>query len=256
MLRGLECPDTGQRWTRAEALSEALEKGTCCGLPPEVLLLAFDRHARRHPGAWDVATGALRRVVLEEIVPYYVNPRQLYPLVRGSLIHLGTEGIWYPEGTRVFREYKTTNFPIACRIDLYFPDSGLLVERKTTGGKLEDLPPAHVVQANIYALALEAEGLPVSRILLYYYGWWQIQVREAPRLPTDELHYMIEQSIAVLNRAFGERRVPPREWCNKDSCRYCAVRQLCRSLPEGWASWNDIERQGITLEGDIRWQVS
>ena len=254
MIKGIILAD-GTRLKREDAYALALQHGHVDGWPLEALVAVLERHPRRRPGAWDIASASYRRCVLEEITPHYDTLRNLYPLVRGRFLHKGAEGVVFPPNLlahkdRPLREFRPENPWVGCKIDLYYPATATLVERKTTGGRAEDIPlPTHIAQANIYAWAMRRAHWAVKRILIVYYTWWGVKTTECPVWPDDEVDMFVKSGVDIFNRAFYLRLVPPPTQCSLAACDHCPVKRECRAIarPE-WVSWDELPRHGFALE--------
>ena len=233
----------GRRLTFAEAIEECLERGSVDGWPLEAILALQRQWPKRHASPSDISSGAYRKVMLQEYVPYYVSLRGAYGLVRGIFLHWGAErglaDAELPEEAKLLTELRLTatlpcGLEVAGFVDAYSPSTLALFERKTASS-LKHVPlPSHVLQAQTYAWLLRENAYPVEAIYLVYYGWYAPRTIQLDVWGDERLIAELTPGALVLQRAISEHEIPPRSLCNKRLCRYCDVKPTCEELPDEW----------------------
>jgi hypothetical protein len=125
---------------------------------------------RAYISATMIASPCLRKVRLEQEVPYAASPLQLFPAVRGRLGHLLTEG--WPEPGAVYEVRFETRITLpngktvtlTGQIDKLSLAKGEITDFKTKERSLPAKPePAHIFQLNCYRY-------------LVYHGWPQEEI--------------------------------------------------------------------------------
>ena len=114
-------------------------------------------------------------------------------------------------------------------IDEYDPQTGVLLEKKTTRGGLPKQPHSHHVrQVEAYAVLLTKNGYPFTDAYIVYFDVGEGSLRVFPvefTRPIDLIALELEERKRVYEKALREETPPPREpgWI----CDYCPWVRQC-----------------------------
>lgn len=232
------------------------------GLPVEVLYRIYlNQISDPRPNGLTVTglLGCARRAFLQRTEPYYANPRFLFALFRGSMVHTileGTNVLWDPKRiiseVRYHREIPGTGITLSGKIDKYLIEEQRLDDYKTiddtkVAGLEHTLPEDYVRQTNIYRWLLEGNGLPVKSIRIifvsfkYVYttgeicllgaGWSKPRWARLPEVPMLRMS-AIEDLIVHRAKDITRKALPPPiEASGRWMCSSCSFKDKCQ--PEG-----------------------
>lgn len=246
--------DEGERLS----FEETWKRESFGGLPVEVLYRIYlTQSAESRPDGLTVTSllGCARKAYLQRTEPYYGNPRFLYALFRGTLIHEmleGTNSLWDPKRiiseVRFHREIPGTGIVLSGKIDKYLVQEQRLDDYKTIKDKkvpeLEKaIPEDYVRQANIYRWILDGNGYPVKSIKIIFvsfdfvYTTGEVCLIEPKwtkprwaRLPTVPMLRMSAIEDLLVHRAKDIVRntlPPPVEASNRWQCIGCPFKSHC-----------------------------
>ncbi len=248
MLIGLIRKD-GSLQTTDRVLNEAALFGEVDGYPLSVLAGMLNTYKTKGPSASQIASVTWRRAVLERIVDYYTYPESQLPLLRGSLVHKGLEGISLPSSVPSKREIRLRSYlphhksiMVSGQIDIYYPEQRRLEDYKTCTRIPESIKDDHLVQLAVYYWLLKWSGEEVERVAIDYIGWDVMQQIDIAEMPDGSIAKAIEhpyfQDMAmfetiiktgydVLEAGFNANVVPSMGQCNYNYCRYCPLKWAC-----------------------------
>lgn len=168
------------------SLDDTWKRESFAGLPVEILFrmhLSYIQEARPDGLTVTGLLGCARKSYLQRTREYYANPRFLYAMFRGTMIHQMLEGTnaLYDSGTMMYekryhRIIPGTTIDLSGKIDKYIFASRTLADYKTIADAkiprlARELPPDYIMQANIYKWILEGNGHKVDRIVIHFIGW-------------------------------------------------------------------------------------
>ncbi len=242
MLKGLICPD-GSRANWEKCLS--CNNPACYPLPIRKLIHKYN--AEQHK--WVSVTGllyCLRKTKFEHDLDYYDKQDNLFPLVRGSLVHemlsnINDGLVEYP----LEKDVPELNMKLYGTLDHY--SNGILEDYKTMSHdglimlSKKGLKPEYIWQVNIYKWMLQK---PVNEIRLIFISmkdvaisgqkfrtWYRGKEREydIPAVPiySDE---KIEAFLYDKLKMLSLDAPPPANPDNKWLCDRCPFREKCKSI--------------------------
>ena len=235
-----------------DALKEAALCGNVDGYPLAVLVLALRNRKQTTPTASQVASVSWRQQVLQNLIDYYAHLQDVYPLVRGTLIHSGFQAFKAPEGVELIRERrlrikipKYEDYVISGQVDLYYPDHRRLEDYKTCTVIPDLIKPDHIVQLAVYYWLLIWHNFHVDRVAINYVAWNTCCQLSQARLESKEVgevvgHRLFQDEQAfidqlvqgwdVLEAGFRNAEVPSTKECDLRYCRNCPVKWVCDVL--------------------------
>lgn len=246
MIAGLQDPFGGLH-DSMEILGVSDVVGHWNGYPHMMLakILAPYKTNRYRPSASIIAGGSWRRSVLERLLSYYPKMEQVYPMLRGTLVHAGLEAFSAPGVEKevfLHADIPGEDKVLTGKADVYVPRYKRLIDWKTASRIPTHIKPAHLFQLAIYAWLLRWMDHPVEAVAINYVGWKQATyvniskdgkpACEHPLLRDDA--YFIEQLMDgynILEQGFRNERLPSMSECNIKWCSYCAVKWACDQMP-------------------------
>lgn len=258
---GMICQD-GTLLKTEDALKEAIKNGHVDGYELSIVttMLAPGNHSDR-PSASVIAGGAWRRSVLEHVLDYYVVPDDQTAMLRGTIMHSGFERLKYPRGVRIEKERRlVAHLPgadkdktISGQLDVFYVDSGRLVDHKTTKSPPSIIREEHVYQLAVYVWLARWSGYTVKDAGINYVGWSGIQYVDSVEwdkriiraidhpLLSDETVFVqwVSYGYNVLSAGYcaskrGRHLVPSMRDCNTMWCASCPLKWACdRIAAEG-----------------------
>ena len=228
----------GDRVPWKEAVRRAREIGHLDGYSYETVYMMAKGSQRRDeliPVSMMFNRG-MRKSILERLIDHYTPLKSVYMLTRGTLIHASRETIVIPNDP-ILREIElTAKLPsglVVCgHPDKFNKTRCAVTDFKTTSSKSSSWPiTMHVGQISAYGWLLEKNGYIVRHLELDYLSWWGEQViRVTPWNRKGLLTYMERRGRAV-RAAFDHDVVPDERYCSDTLCRYCRLRDVCKSNP-------------------------
>lgn len=232
-----------------EALKEATREGNVDGYPLTILAQMLSGYTNKNPSASQIAGGAWRRTVLENLLDFYVYPDYCVAQLRGTLFHAGLASVKLPWNTSVLSEKRYT-FPLRTRkgatisgqIDVYYPQYHRLEDYKTCSEVPAVIKGEHLLQLAVYFWLLRWAGQTVESAVIDYISWndmRQVALAEMPNNTVapavqhpffqDEAAFTdeIDEGYGVLETGFKKCLVPSMRHCNRLWCRRCSVKWAC-----------------------------
>ena len=171
----------------------------------------------------------LRRAVLDLLLPRReITPEGLIRTWIGRKLHetsiLGKENEIELQWEGVFG-----------RVDEYDPETGILLEKKTTRSPPSEPREHHVTQVEYYKVLLENNGKPVSSAYIIYIdvGSAQVKVFPVELRPFEEVREEMLRKKEKVLECVKMKILPPREvgfWDMKSKrtyCSYCSYFSAC-----------------------------
>jgi hypothetical protein len=229
---------------RTTVLTQAYQNGHFEGYPFLALSQLMDDSHPRGPTASQIAGGSWRQVVLTGLLDYYLNPGDVMPMLRGSVMHLGLEAIM-PKGANIMKERRLegefAGRPISGQVDLYYPDYARLEDWKTCKTIPKVIKNSHLIQLAIYAWLLKLNGFPVESAAINYANWYEfasrgwteikgeaIPVADHPIFKEEaEFEKVFAPGWDVISKGFQEHIIPSTQHCVLSYCTYCPVKWAC-----------------------------
>jgi len=228
---------------------------------PLLNLMAKEINNNPHQGKYVSVTtiiGCLRNTYLSRIYDIFINPRNAWFTMRGTLIHSILEGNKEDKNFLIEKNLKINmdnNHPLYGRIDRYNINKRHLTDFKTVGDNglkfilQEGAKKDHIKQVNIYRYLLQKNGYPVDTISIIYMSmmdvvetgkkFFQIKKNEVieyniPNIelyPTESIKSFCEKRANLLYSAFETGLLPPppdketQKWLC--STKYCSTTDIC-----------------------------
>lgn len=185
-----------------------------------------------------------RRTILEYKFEYMQNPKNLWWLTRGTLIHNIVEQVKELDKeimTEIPIEIDRGDYILTCRVDMVNPRSHILTDFKTTNSMWKTFKDGfsplfrdyHQVNINRFYWNHTHPDIPIHKLELTYLDLKFHNTLQCPIATRDTVVKFIKKGLRVLRPTFEEGYLPPRRpdypnsfWC-KD---YCPVRGLCDSF--------------------------
>ncbi|MAG36647.1 MAG: hypothetical protein CL878_10470 [Dehalococcoidia bacterium] len=192
--------------------------------------------------------GCTRQTALEMLVDYTAYPHQLYPRLRGTLMHTGIEAQQGDdEGVIVERRFQRSPAPGVeltgqpDEIDLH---RQLIVDYKTVKAIPRSVREEHIWQLNLYRWLVAdgqdlATGEPVAHDIqqlgIVYLAPSEVHKRRVRLLDLEQVGRFAAKHGAAILQALDGEPLPPRAWDphTHPICRgWCSVRQQCLDAGE------------------------
>jgi len=251
--------EDGELIKTKDALQEALKKGHVDKYAYSVLcmLLRGGRHAT-NPSASAIAGGALRRTVLQNMLDYYIEPKDNIAMMRGTLIHRGMEKAIHPGVKALGEKYLKVALPgprkgrmLSGTLDRLYLEHGRLIDFKTCKYPPDVMYDSHLYQLATYGWLARWSGYELKDVAIVYIGWGDTKYVDVcgfngeliaaighPLLTNEKtflawLNYRWNTLyIGYRANADGKYLVPGREDCNTRWCQNCSVRWACDRIPD------------------------
>lgn len=201
--------------------------------------------------------GCMRQMYISRIFNVYVDPKNAWYTLRGSLIHSLLEYQGKNTDHLLVEEDFITEFEgceLGGRIDLYNKRTKHLTDFKTIGDNglhfvLNSAKTDHIRQVNLYRLLLEKNNFPVKSASIIYMTLKDVIETGKPSLvkyrgdnitrtpkpielyPLEDVEKFAEERTHILSEAFSIGKLPPipdkktQKWmCTKE---ICSVANVC-----------------------------
>lgn len=246
--------DTGKQVT----FEECWKLKHFAGLPVEALYRIYlSSTSESRPSGFSVTEllGCARKAHLKKKTEYYENPRFMYALFRGTMLHSileDTNRLYAPDAIisekRYHRRVPGTNVDLSGKIDKYVIDEQCLDDYKTIADdKVEDLvkklPEDYVKQTNIYAWILEGNGIPVKKIKIHFFswkycyttgekcligaGWFKPKWENIPSVPLLKMSQVEDFLVHRVKDVTRTEMPPPIGHDDRWMCQGCAFKERC-----------------------------
>lgn len=239
----------------ADALKEAIEKGHVDGYELSILTTMLEPGNRSdRPTASTIAGGAWRRSILEHILNYFVTPADQAAMLRGTIMHSGFERLQYPSGVKLEKERRlVAQLPgahkdrtISGQLDVFYIESGRLVDHKTTKSPPNVIRREHIYQLAVYVWLARWSGYTVKEAGINYVGWddiryvdvadfdgRQVKAIDHPLLADEAVFVQwVSYGYNILSSGYqkskrGQYLIPSMRDCNTTWCANCPVKWAC-----------------------------
>ena len=192
--------------------------------------------------------GCTRQTALELLVDYTAYPHQLYPRLRGALMHAGIEAQQGDdEGVLAERRFRRSAAPgveLSGQPDEIDLHRRLIVDYKTVKALPSKVREEHVWQLNLYRWLVqdgqdfvtgEHVAYDIQQLGIVYLAPNEVYKRRVRLLDLAQVErFVAERGSAILQALDGEA-LPPRAWDphSHPICRgWCPVRQQCLDAGE------------------------
>ncbi|MDE2993033.1 MAG: PD-(D/E)XK nuclease family protein [Chloroflexota bacterium] len=206
-------------------------------------------------------TGCTRQSALELLVDYTAYPHQLYPRLRGALMHAGIEAQQGDDediiAERRFQRSATPEVVLTGQPDEIDLRRQLIVDYKTVKELPRKVREEHVWQLNMYRWLVqdgqdlvtgERVAYDIQQLGIVYLAPNEVYKRRVPLLPPEQVErFVAERGGAILQALDGEA-LPPRAWDphSHPICRgWCPVRQQCLDAGEDGAGEFALDGEAI-----------
>ena len=208
--------------------------------------------------------GCTRQSALELLVDYTAYPHQLYPRLRGTLMHAGIEAQQGDdEDIIVERRFQRSAAPEVVltgqpdEIDLR---RQLIVDYKTVKALPRKVREEHVWQLNMYRWLVqdgqdlvtgERVAYDIQQLGIVYLAPNEVYKRRVPLLPLEQVERFVAEHGGAILQALDGEALPPRAWDphSHPICRgWCAVRQQC--LDAGEDGTGEFALDGEAIQSD------
>ena len=265
---------------RCEVEHEPVEFGECLSCsravsPPRgrrcqftyPLLRALAQNDNGREGIVLSATGLVgctRQTALELLVDYTAYPHQLYPRLRGTLMHAGIEAQQGDDediiAERRFQRSAIPEVVLTGQPDEIDLRRRLIVDYKTVKELPRRVREEHVWQLNLYRwLVQDGQDLVTGEHVAYdiqqlgivYLAPNEVYKRRVPLLGLEQVErFVAERGSAILQALDGEG-LPPRAWDphSHPICRgWCPVRQQCLDAGEDGSGEFALDGEAVSSQ--------
>ena len=193
-------------------------------------------------------TGCTRQTALELLVDYTAYPHQIYPRLRGALMHAGIEAQQGDDeeiiAERRFRRHAAPEVELTGQPDEIDLRRRLIVDYKTVKALPRKVREEHVWQLNLYRWLVqdgqdvvtgERVAYDIQQLGIVYLAPNEVYKRRVPLLPLEQVGRFVTERGAAILQALDNEGLPPRAWDphSHPICRgWCPVRQQCLDAGE------------------------
>lgn len=196
-----------------------------------------------------------RKVILSQLLDYYVDPAELYFMFLGTCYHYVLEQIDYPGALKEQSvNIQAGKYSLTGRVDLILPDLKQIRDYKTISKIITNynekgeefvetrflLKPEYVNQINLYAAGLQSEGIEITSGVLEYYAkdstsdrWtYPVEFKITPQTIINAL-IGTENYLDKIIPCISDRVLPPKEECKKEFFWMCGkTKKYCDLIKE------------------------